>query len=116
VLDSELIWTELENSLVNLYGFTGKLSDYVIKVAALADGSLYLRPKAPAVVIEVERLCECDALGNRLKQPRYELTQADEGYMIIRRAKLPVGQLVQTATSPEVIDSVVLMAPPDNKK
>ena len=115
--DAEAIWSDIANADVNVFGFGGKLSSYVIKVATLADGSLYLKAKAPAVIIELERICECDSFGKRLETPKYILTQAEEGYIILRKPDAPVGQPGKDGkTTPEVIGSVVLMSPPEDKK
>lgn len=115
--EAEAIWADIENTDVNVFGFGGKLSSYITKVAALADGGLYLKAKAPAVIIELERICECDSFGKRLDTPKYILTQAEEGYIVLRKPDTTVGLPGKDGkTTPEVIGSVVLMSPPEDKK
>ena len=113
VLEGAVIWSEIKDQPVNMFGFPGVLSSYVTKVAAVAD-ALYLRPKAPAIVVELDRICSMDSIGNRLPAPRYDLSTAEEGYIILRRPA-GTGKKAQEVTSPEVVEGVVLMTSPANK-
>ena len=112
VLDGEVIWAEIKDQPINVFGFAGKVSDYVTKIAAVGD-AVYLRPKAQAVVVELDRICGMDALGNRLKAPRYDLSTAEEGYLVLRRVVSI--KSVAEATSPEVVEGAVLMSAPADK-
>jgi hypothetical protein len=115
--EAEKIWEDIKDLPVNMFGFAGKLSSHVNKKAALADGSLYLTAKAGSVINELERICQFDVYGKRLNPPKYDLTTADEGYIILRMPAPSVGDPVKAAKSEaEIVGTTVLMNPPEDKK
>jgi hypothetical protein len=89
------------------------LSDYVSKIASAGE-ALFIRPKAPAVMPELDRLCFQDAIGNRAETPKYNMVMLDDGSLSITRG-VSDKSTDQETSCPEVVEGSVLMSAPPGK-